>query len=169
MNSTDTSLFFFNDWTANQDGIFSKNLSLSQAWNRALLKILKAKITQCVGLWPKTQGFFLKKFKVMRPNPKPGGIECKPWSYNLLIKVANLQLANECNLFSYSFSRKNQETLPKTQGILPKTFQIWSKNSRIWKILKDMRPCWAYWASKKCTKNKPVLELLNYVCECRCN
>ena len=60
MNSTDTSLFFFNDWTANQDGIFSENLSLSQAWNRALLKILKAKITQCFGLWPKTQGFFLQ-------------------------------------------------------------------------------------------------------------
>ena len=69
----------------------------------------------------------------MRPNPKPGCIEFKPWSYNLLIKVANLQLANECNLFSYSFSRKNQGTLPKTQGIIPKTFQIWAKNSRIWK------------------------------------
>ena len=41
----------------------------------ALLKKLKAKITQCFGLWPKTQGFFLKKLKVMRPNPKPGGIE----------------------------------------------------------------------------------------------
>ena len=22
-----------------------------------------------------------------------------------------------------------------------------------------MRPCWAYWASKKCTKNKPALEV----------
>ena len=41
----------------------------------ALLKKLKAKVTQCFGLWPKTQGFFLKKLKVMRPNPKPGGIE----------------------------------------------------------------------------------------------
>ena len=71
--------------------------------------------------------------------------------------MANLQLANKCNLFSYSFSGENQETLPKTQGIIPKTFQIWAKNSRIWKKLKDMRPCWAYWASKKCTKNKPVL------------
>ena len=45
--------------------------------------------------------------------------------------MANLQLANNCNLFSYRFSGENQETLPKTQGILPKTFQIWSKNSRI--------------------------------------
>ena len=47
--------------------------------------------------------------------------------------MANLQLANNCNLFSYRFSGENQETLLKTQGIIPKTFQIWAKNSRIWK------------------------------------
>ena len=45
--------------------------------------------------------------------------------------MANLQLANNCNLFSYRFSGENQETLLKTQGIIPKTFQIWAKNSRI--------------------------------------
>ena len=47
--------------------------------------------------------------------------------------MANLQLANKCNLFSYSFAGANQETLPKTQEIIPKTFQILAKNSRIWK------------------------------------
>ena len=75
--------------------------------------------------------------------------------------MANLQLANKCNLFSYSFAGANQETLPKTQEIIPKTFQILAKKpSRIWKKkLKGMRPYWAYWASKKCTKNKPVLEI----------
>ena len=41
----------------------------------ALWKKLKAKITQCFNLRPKTQGFFLKKLKVMRPNPKPDGIK----------------------------------------------------------------------------------------------
>ena len=71
--------------------------------------------------------------------------------------MANLQLANKCNLFSYSFSGENQETLPKTQGIIPKTFQILAKKLKDLKKLKGMRPCWAYWASKKCTKNKPDL------------
>ena len=47
--------------------------------------------------------------------------------------MPNLQLANNCNLFSYIFSVENQETLPKTQGIMPKTFQICAKNLRIWK------------------------------------
>ena len=36
--------------------------------------------------------------------------------------MANLQIANKCNLFSYGFTEKKPENLPKIQGILPKTF-----------------------------------------------
>ena len=39
----------------------------------ALLKKLKAKMTQCFG--QKLKDFFSTKLEVMRPNPKPGGIE----------------------------------------------------------------------------------------------
>ena len=28
-----------------------------------------------------------------------------------------------------------------------------------------MRPCWAYWASKKCTKNKPVISMILFQVE----
>ena len=44
--------------------------------------------------------------------------------------MANLQLANKCNLFSYGFAGANQETLSKTQEIIPKTFQILAKKTQ---------------------------------------
>ena len=71
--------------------------------------------------------------------------------------MANLLLANECNLFSYSFSGENQETLPKTQGILPKIFQILAKNSRIWMKTQGYEALLGLLGLQKCTKNKPGL------------
>ena len=44
--------------------------------------------------------------------------------------MAKLQLANKCNLLSYSFAERIQETLPITQGIIPKTFQILAKKTQ---------------------------------------
>ena len=55
--------------------------------------------------------------------------------------MANLQLANNFNLFSYCFSGENQETLLKTQGMIPKTFQIRAKK------LKDLKKTQGYDAS----------------------
>ena len=34
------------------------------------------------------------------------------------------------------------------------------------KNIKDMRPCWANWASKKCTKNKPGITAKDYIFMC---
>ena len=59
--------------------------------------------------------------------------------------MANLQIVNKWNLISYSFADENQEICQKLKDLKKK--------------LKGMRPCWAYWASKKCTKNKPALHL----------
>jgi len=60
-------------------------------------------------------------------------------------------------LFSYGFAGGNQETLPKIQGNIPKTFQILAKKLKHLIKTQGYETIWAYWASKKCTKNKPGL------------
>ena len=73
--------------------------------------------------------------------------------------MANLQLANNCNQFSYGFAEENQEIYQKLKELYQKPLRFWQKTQGFEKKLKGMRPCWAYWASKKCTKNKPDLKL----------
>ena len=69
--------------------------------------------------------------------------------------MANLQLANKCNLFSYDFVDKIKKLCQKLKELYQNPFIIWQKTQAFKKKLKGMRPCWAYWTSKKCTKNKP--------------
>ena len=47
--------------------------------------------------------------------------------------MANLQIANKCNLFSYGFAEENQEICQKLKELYQKPFRFWQKNSRIWK------------------------------------
>ena len=47
--------------------------------------------------------------------------------------MANLQIANKCNLFSNSFEEENQEICQKLKELYQKPFRFWQKNSRIWK------------------------------------
>ena len=51
--------------------------------------------------------------------------------------MGNLQLANKCNLFSYSFSEENQETLQKLKEFYQKPFRFWQKK------LKDLKKTWS--------------------------
>ena len=72
--------------------------------------------------------------------------------------MANLQLANKWHLFSYGFAEENQEKIAKNSRNHSKNLSDFGKKLKdLKKKLKGMRPSWAYWASKKCTKNKPGL------------
>ena len=53
--------------------------------------------------------------------------------------MANLQIANKCNLFSYSFAEENQEICQKLKELYQKPLMFWEKklkdlkkNSRVW-------------------------------------
>ena len=74
--------------------------------------------------------------------------------------MANLQIANKCNLFSHGFAEESQEICQKLKELHQKPFRFWQKNLKDLKKIKGMRPCWAYWVYKKCTKNKPELHTL---------
>ena len=41
--------------------------------------------------------------------------------------MANLQLANKCNLFSYGFAEKKQEVGQKLKELYQKPFRFWQK------------------------------------------
>ena len=52
--------------------------------------------------------------------------------------MANLQIANKCNLFSYSFAEENKEICQKLKELHQKPIRFWQKtqgfekNSRVW-------------------------------------
>ena len=72
--------------------------------------------------------------------------------------MANLQIANKWNLFSYGFAEENQEICQKLKELYRKPFRFWQKTQGFEKKLKGMRPYWAYWASIKCSKTKLALD-----------
>ena len=75
---------------------------------------------------------------------------CKKW-----------QTCQQVQLVFLQFCRKNSRNFAKNSKNYTKNLSYFGKKlKRLKKKLKGMRPCWAYWASKKCTKNKPDVEAL---------
>ena len=42
--------------------------------------------------------------------------------------MANLQIANKCNLFSHGFAEENQEICQKLKELYQKPLRFWQKN-----------------------------------------